>query len=126
MSLHRPSIARRRRQGIMASMGLGFSEGDKVPRSEHAERVTIDSSRVQLALALMSYAEKHGERGIDFIDPRTNDPQVKTAAMGEWLAVQTGESFSARYRAYVEAHPTEQIDLADEAALSELLARVLG
>ena len=90
-------------------------------RAEHFG-LPIDAPAVQAALALSAYRAAHRHEDINPADWEQNDKDTQSAAMFEWTGGPNESSPAARYRAYVDAHPHERIDINDGEALEELLA----
>ncbi len=89
-----------------------------------------DQLHLQAVLMLRRYAREHKDiKNIDCTHPRRNSSEVQAAAMGEWVGEQGPNDVRGRYRAFIDRVTSGEtdfgdIDLTDEAACAELIARI--
>lgn len=88
--------------------------------------VPIDSNEAQAALMLIAYREAHRADEhppiISLSDLENGNSTVESAAGDEWIAEPDGEmSLSALYRAYIEKHPHQRINVQDEHVLQDIV-----
>ena len=87
---------------------------------------------LQSVLVLRRYAARHTDvQGIDCTHPRRNNKEVQTAAMNEWIGQMGSADVRGRYRAFIDRLSQENVDLGDvdltdDAACAELIARIEG
>jgi hypothetical protein len=86
--------------------------------------VELKKPEVQIGLALFAYRAAHHQPSIDIAHWDKNKEEIQSAAMMEWYGDLTNpnpNSYAARYRRYVEAHPGKAIDTANNLQLEEFL-----
>ena len=86
--------------------------------------VELDKPEVQIELALFAYRAAHHQPGVDVAHWDKNAETIQSAAMIEWygdMSDPNSNSYAARYRRYVQAHPGKAIDTTDNLQLQECL-----
>lgn len=89
------------------------------------EKTPLTDPRFQIALALLEFQSRHPEVPISLSDPFANSKEVRDLAMLEWVAGDE-QSASAQFRAWVETHKEERVDITDTAALKRLRDTMFG
>lgn len=88
---------------------------EQVPHTEHRRlRMQESLPHIQAMLALEAYKQHHPEVLVDVLHPEGNMPDIRRAAMLEWVGDASDESPSGRFREYAELHTDEEIAVPDD------------
>jgi hypothetical protein len=104
-------------------MSLGMESG-RFERGPNPERTAVSAPEVQAALALLVYARKHGDQGINYRYPMKSDPKIRQLSMQDWMRTQNGESHAESFGRYRDEHQDEKVALGSRYDLLALMDHV--